>query len=284
MREKETNEFIENYGCTTKHFLENEYSICREERQYAVLLYNVLRYYRKAKEREKDKKIKAIFDACQIPAGAEVIQVFYEATFMRDFFERNRRIVLGECNEKQLMNKTFFPSGYQVDSENSFNYKLIQYVHECCKEQFKENEPLKYLDEERNLGRNEICTEISEYEKYIIRCMMEAKPDIAVTYMEKEKKYLLFLECKFGSGEARYEGKVGQRDIQWKIADFLCKNYLKNEEIDISVCMKEKKSCLVRFTRQKRDIQKFPSEDIPICDLIEINKIIFREDDELNGD
>ncbi len=42
------------YKCSIKHFIDDEYSICREERQYAVLLYNVLRKYHSAGEREKE--------------------------------------------------------------------------------------------------------------------------------------------------------------------------------------------------------------------------------------
>jgi len=271
------NEFKKEYGCTADNYLKNEYSICREERQYAVLLYNVLRYYRKP-ERRGTGEIKRIFKSCRIPAEAEIIQVFYEATFMRDFFERNRRIILGKYDEKKLMQKTFTPSEYKVDNEDSFNYKLIQYVHGYCSKEPNKNESLLFLDKERNLGRNEICTEISEYEKYIIRCMMEVKPDIAVIYMVKGEKYLLFLECKFGSAEAFYEGKAGQREIQWRIADFLCKYYL---EAKVSDFMEQERSCLVKFVRSKREdieIQKEIPPYVSICDLIEINKEIFHED------
>lgn len=275
----EIEEFNKKYGCSIEGFLENEYSICREERQYAVLLYNVLRYYGKTERRGSDE-IKRIFKACQIPAEAEVVQVFYEATFMRDFFERNRRIVLGKYDERKLIQKTFSPSEYKVDDENSFNYKLIQYVHEHYNKEFNAAEPLVYLDEERNLGRNKICTKLSEYEKYMIRCMMEAKPDLAVIYMEKGETYLLFLECKFDSDESCYEGKIGQRAIQWNIADFLCEYYLKEK---VSDRMEKGESCLVKFTRLKggeiEDVETWPY--VSVCDLIKMNKVIFDGDNRL---
>ena len=86
MNDKEINE---KYGCTAENFIkdtETEYSICREERQYAVFLYNILRKYRSKDKRNGNQRIINIFDACNVPAEAEIENVFYEATFMRDFF------------------------------------------------------------------------------------------------------------------------------------------------------------------------------------------------------
>lgn len=87
-----------------EHFIRDEYSICREERQYAVFLYNILRKYRN-KDKRIDKEVVSIFNACSIPRGAEIQNVFYEATFMRDFFERNRRLALSKNPENVLLNK-----------------------------------------------------------------------------------------------------------------------------------------------------------------------------------
>ena len=83
------------YECSIEHFIQDEYSICREERQYAVFLYNILRKYRN-KDKRIDKEVVSIFDACNIPRGAEIQNVFYEATFMRISLKRNRRLALSK--------------------------------------------------------------------------------------------------------------------------------------------------------------------------------------------
>lgn len=266
------NNFNENYGCSLEHFIQNEYSICREERQYALFLYNILLKYKKSETRKSDT-IKEIFNACQIPENAEIEQVFYEATFMRDFFERNRRITLGENNEKKLLQKTFSPNQCKTRDEDSFNSKLIQYVH---KKESGSDEPIPYLGGEYNLGHNEIdCDDLSDKEKYIIRCMMNAKPDIAVIYNEDGIRNLLFLECKFESGEDSYNSGEKQTKIQWKIAEFLCEYYLL-EQLKVSDKMENEESCLIQFVRQKGiSRSKNLPKEILINDLIEMNNKIF---------
>lgn len=261
------------YGCSIEHFIQDGYSICREERQYAVFLYNILRKYCNKDRRNGNDRVMDIFHACNIPSEAEIENVFYEVTFMRDFFERNRRIILGDedCEnlKKRLLQKTFSPSICRpTNKDNSFNAKLVQYVKgmDC---------PISYAGEENNLGHNEIaCDELSDDEKRTIRYMMNAKPDIAVIYKENNRKKLLFLECKFESAECSYEGGDMQRDIQWKIAEFLCNHYLK-EEVGISDKMeKEKKSCLVKFVREGTQ-NTSGTDGIWIKDLIDLNKEIF---------
>lgn len=89
-------EMNKQYGCTAENFVKNmetEYSVCREERQYAVFLYNILCYYRRPERR--CQQAQDIFEVCGLK-DAILEQVFYEAAFMRDFFERNRRLVLGK--------------------------------------------------------------------------------------------------------------------------------------------------------------------------------------------
>lgn len=261
------------YGCSIEHFIQDEYSICREERQYAVLLYNILRKYYNKDKRNGNDRVTDIFNACNIPSESEIENVFYEVTFMRDFFERNRRIILGneDCEnlKKRLLQKTFCPSICKpINEDISFNAKLVRYVT-------GRNCSISYAGEENNLGHNEIaCDELSDEEKRIIRHMMNAKPDIAVIYKENNRKKLLFLECKFESAECSYEGGDMQRDIQWKIAEFLCNHYLK-EEVCISDKMeKEKKSCLVKFVRKEPQKAKEMNE-IWIKELIDLNNEIF---------
>lgn len=288
----------EKYGCSIENFIKDEYSVCREERQYAVFLYNILRKYNTPEKRKEDPRIGTIFRNCYIPPEAEIRSVFYEATFMRDFFERNRRVELGlkmekNLEEQLLRRKPSFSRNHYLD-KGSFNEKLIQYA--------ADTDQLTYMGKENNLGRNPVeCDKLAGEElspekiseiKRIIPYMMNVKPDIAVVYQEDQKEsgpdMLLFLECKFESEESSYKNgngqKISQRTIQWMAAEFLCR-WLREEHqenIKVSVAMKqEKKSCLVQFVREiiqnriQNKIQKKPERQIWIADLIAINNKIF---------
>lgn len=110
---------------------------------------------------------------------------------------------------------------------------------------------------------------------------MNAKPDIAVVYRTSgQDRYLLFLECKFESGENSYfdQEKTGTRikqsEIQWRIADFLSTYYLKKEGIKMAAYMKESGSSrLVNFIRKKQK-SKIGEREILIEDLIKLDESI----------
>jgi len=283
---EENNLNSEKYSCSIEHYIEGDYSICREERQYAVFLYNILCKYQNPENRTGD--ISELFTVCGVPKEAIIKHVFYEASLMRDFFERNRRIVLGK-KEDVLLNKSFSPSMLKVEGEKSFNEKLIQYIEElsdtkdiCKQEPLVTETDCSRLYEEVNLGQNNVelsafgvsGTEQEQIKTYAAY-MMNVKQDIAVVYEKKGKKYLLFLECKFESGESTYKNGMKQREIQWHVADFLCKFYLSEEKISVADEMKDKKSRLVRFVRKESDN---PENAIPITKLIELNNRIFSPD------
>lgn len=302
---------LENYIC-------DKYSICREERQYVVFLYNILRKYGEKKSRENgneiSEKAKKIFNACGLEETAVVESVFYEAAFLRDFFERNRRLEYSKNNEKwkdKLSQKTFTVPKEEIEIK-SFNKELIHYVcKRMCKEQKKEAGEIKIdcFKEEYNLGvdetkikskkikidNRELDSAEENWIKSRVKWMMNAQPDLAILYhnesKENDQRYLLFIECKFTSKESSYsypvkEGKVDglkQRQVQWMIADFLCEYLCKNkkEELKLSSGMEEDKSRLVRFVRSSEtkvvegnDKELFKGE-ISIEDLIEVDKNTF---------
>lgn len=291
------NAWKKEHGCSIENYIKEdknmEYSICREERQYAVFLYNILRKYAHENRESHDKIHQIITENCGIPEKADIKHVFYEVTFMRDFFERNRRIYWEGSKENKLLQKTFSPSKRELKKEESFNYKLIQYV--CKAKNVKLPEELFEWKNQRenNLGRNKIenFDDMGEIQSVICE-MMEAKPDLAVIYQTKQKddlheagkNYLLFLECKFESGECSYKGGNRQCEIQGKIADFLCNYYLKEKDnkdnIDVSPIMKNNStyaSQIVHFIRQKKESDKHKEAEnvILISDLIELNNNIF---------
>lgn len=247
-------EKVEFFVPTADNYISDNYSICREERQYALFLYNILRKYNSKIKRKEDEVLK-IFEACSLPPEAEIKHVFYEATLMRDFFERNRRLVLCSDPDVNLLSKEFkSKEKNKFNSENSFNFKLLKYI----------DSDVSYdRNDEHNLGGKD------NTDNEIAKEMMNATPDIAVIYSLRGDRYLHFLECKFESGEDTYKSKKRQCEIQWMIADFLCGNYLTN--MAVSPRMENNQSCLVQFTRKE---PKKPNE-IPIEVLIGLNNEIF---------
>ena len=199
------------------NYISDEYSICREERQYALMLNNIL----KARLAEQsflpkepecafyNEDIKKIITKCELE-DVIIEKVFYEATFMRDFFERDRRLVSCVDNKEKLLNKTC--SYEKKDSKYvvGFNKKLIEYVlgkgffnvDITVIEQCMENHWYEHLG-----GNIQLKLEnLDEYKNFFeyIKCMMNAKPDIAVLGEQSGDKVLIFLECKFESREDKY--------------------------------------------------------------------------------
>ena len=110
MHKEAQTETLQNLNLSIDNYVKDNLSICREERQYALYLSNVLRYYGKnpsgkpANRIGNDAEVKKIFIACGFKENeldnVVIENVFYEATFMRDFFERNRRIHLSKPSKK----------------------------------------------------------------------------------------------------------------------------------------------------------------------------------------
>ena len=245
--------------------------ICREERQYALYLSNVLRYYGKNPKNKTtnrigdNEKVKNIFKACgfnDVDLKNIVIEnVFYEATFMRDFFEWNRQKYF-KSNKKLT----------EDNKRNSFSLRLLEYCWTQYLKQDRLNIDVSVMKENNYGARNEIPFLTEEVKgklteekfisllkvlkgpakeqilrdikyKAIVRAMMNAKPDLAVIYEDMGKRKLLFLECKYLSKEDDYsyyididpeinkkqkgripKGRIQQTEVQAYIADFLC-NY-----------------------------------------------------------
>ena len=169
------------YNCSIENFIRDEYSICREERQYAVFLYNILRKYGKGQSREKlagkeKEDILTILEACGIEADDDIEYVFYEATFMRDFFKRERRYCAVIKNKASLAD-VLLQRDYEKEekTKTDFNRRLIEYVFQWAggdppemnmengdKESGEEDAYLRY-----NLGRNipKECRGLEKLEK-----------------------------------------------------------------------------------------------------------------------
>ncbi len=171
-----------------KRYLNDAPYICREERQFAFYLAG---------------KIKEGFYAQKIfgcdKKDIEILDVFYEVAIMRDFLHEYGKI---------------------------FNNKYIPYLHKKLKQ-------LNIATTEYTLPKEEDPERIKHANHWtaphpLAQWMMNAKPDIAVLYKKKEKLYLMFIECKYTSGQDTYKKNgftLKQVETQELILEFIC-NYL----------------------------------------------------------
>ena len=319
------------YDVSMKNYIAADLSICREERQYALYLSNILRYYGAHEHREKIREGDAelyrflvrLYVLCgiceeetkEIPKELTIENVFYEAAFLRDFLERNRRIKLAGkrkkvgseiekiCRQKSYLTTKGDQADYSVGDigrieADSFNYCLLKYVMSVG-----DKEAINTIGSdviaaitERNYGHNEIPDGLlsKAWEKQLLVCMMNAKPDLAVCYARGDKRYLLFLECKFESRESSYgrkdrsgengsgengssqkEGdRLTQTRVQWHVARFLTEyltDHFRDEPIGIPASMADKEqSVLVTFGRNDDEPEK-----LEIGKLIRLERKIF---------
>lgn len=237
-------------------YLRNENSICREERQYAVLLYNCLRGMKGNGLKINDEKLKNLKEELFGKEPINIEYVFYEATFMRDFFYEDRK------KSKEQRDK---------DKKNRFNMRLSCYLEmlkndlmhdeklEDCENlksmlyawKHDENKIAEVLDSHLGMLRAEKRKHVFENEEEgnILKLLMNSKPDIAVIYSKKInneiKKYLQFFECKFESEETKPYG-IQQTKTQDLIAGFL--TWDENKIAD-----SYEKTKLIRFVRKNQN-------------------------------
>ena len=286
------------YECSFDNYINDKYSICREERQYALYLYNIIRKYKDIDSREQC--VQDVFKACELE-DAIIEYVFYEFSYMRDCFVRNRQLQLcdqSEYEERILESPNInrFDKGHDrqlvLDREHSFNAKLLCYLLQGCgmdkgtkieEVNYGHNEYAENIEGQKDLdeifGSNTSCTKDDRgiEIKKLVQSMMNAKPDLAVVYKGKDgKRYLLFIECKFESYVAKTNG-IKQTIVQGYIADFLCNCLMRHEGIETADIMRENggESLVVKFARK---IKKSAEEDhtVLIEDLISINELIFK--------
>lgn len=90
-------------GMKPEDYIKKENPICREERQYALYFHN----YLKAMMKKDSAEAKAIKKALLGNENADIKYVFYEVTFMRDLYKRDKEYA-GACDEtKTVISKRF---------------------------------------------------------------------------------------------------------------------------------------------------------------------------------
>ncbi len=214
----------------SKYLRDNQ--ICREERQYALFLANLL-----SSNNDYARE--------QIGIGKyEIVEVFYEATLMRDYWWHNKE---------------------------NFNNKLWNYVKDIPdangNKWFNDGE----LSETKNHANYWPC----KYGHPLARWMVNAKPDIAIIYGNNGKCEISFIECKYISGidtykynDGKYNFTKTQEEVQGDIIKFLCNKlkirYGEKQDIDAGEVI------LVQFKGEHNQEKRTPNG----WKVIEINKLV----------
>lgn len=207
--------------------LNGYWEYCREERQFAVFLYNVFWESRKKEITTLDSNHEKIIREClnfYENSECTIEDVYFEATLMRDYF--------AICQDKADFNKKLlaFCFGWWNSSSNSVKSFVEQIIdeldevdtsHKFCTRNLGQKEAkkaisdiyteyLKTLKEKKEVS-NEIIEGMQKKASLeIARMMMNATPDILVKYRIGESTtYVKALECKLTSEEGRYEDVAG---------------------------------------------------------------------------
>ncbi len=264
-------------------YISAEESVCREERQFALYLRNILHGIGAGKfEDEKEK----ILDACGLPADASIEQVFYEVTFMRDILNDSGNIPSFNLT---LMDYIRERSPFEMSAEQVLNLSVVFNARE--RNDGKPQPPKKLLDIRLSRVTDDQIKSLKDGDDnvkdnvksalWIARAMMKSKPDLAIVYKQKETGFFMkFIECKYTSPESSkkiMQGRdITQTEVQEMIIDFLCER----EQVQFKKASL-KKSCpsvdLVRFISNSNEKMrdKEGEGNIEIADLVSLNSKIF---------
>ena len=253
-----------------KEYISATGSVCREERQFALYLHNVLLCIGAGKFKDKKKEI---LEACGLPPEAHIKYVFYEATFMRDIFKPVRNV--RPLNEA-LMNYIREKHPFEMDTAKILELKVVFKRKERKDKKPQDEESLSGIRMSRVTNDQINGLKVGDIVKnalFTARAMMNSKPDLAVIYENDSSEkgnsgaFLKFIECKYTSGESRSKGKMKQTETQELIAGFLCKYVFK----DVSIKQNSSVVELVRFMKEKNG-----KGGIKISDLIDLNSRLFQ--------
>ena len=244
--------------------------VCREERQYALFLYNKLLNLVNKDKYEKEDIV--LLEKIGLDANKKILQVYYEVSFMRDFYKKGRDELKNDLNfNKKLY--CYVRDLFLKNNENSL-FKLFDSIEYYSKLKVlvdgynytSDNKRYFTPSPFRNYGS--ITKKELDNIKYVppfiiklMQTMMNSKPDIGIVYSNGEKKYLKFVECKYESKEdpvhllsIKCNNKekdkrekpyiLRQTHVQYLITDFICKELIGDDFI------KAAKPLLLKFNRK----------------------------------
>lgn len=193
---------------------------CREERQFAVFLYNIFLEKQKLKE-DADENINQIVKYClNIDEVADkdliIKDAYFEGTLMRDYFDKEK--------DKNQFNSGLleFCLGWQSDNQNANLIKDLMNNTKLSYRNLGQNKAKKIIDAKyptsnelgekiKNGKEKEIDIQKAKEKAClnIASMMMNATPDILIIYELDGKEYAKALECKYCSGEGTYKDVAG---------------------------------------------------------------------------
>lgn len=281
------------FNLSLNNYISDEYSICREERQYALFLSNILRKYRTKELRQSEiakretnshnkskNVVEDIFKVCHIPLSAQILDVFYEAAFMRDIFTRNRRkgemirrIDIGRVDEdniEKVVNDAILSYDYSITKDDyqfqegeqdielkftSFNRKLINFLQGIDINMYIDSNKYKEINNDKKImgGKDERIAEknlghhMEIYENWLIE-LYKKEPD-ADTYKteldEDSKKRVKMAKYMMNS---KPDIAVIYKDDGKVYLQFLeCKFESKEKKFDYNITQTQIQTLIAKF-------------------------------------
>lgn len=226
--------YLENEQYLNKYL---EGKLCREERQFAAMLFSIFLEEKRKKNGTVHSIVKKCLNLQDITAPVKIKEVYFETTLMRDFFENDRE----DFNRKLLK---YCLRGLENDENNALIERLMNDLKVTLK-----GKRSKGRKESRHLGQSETRKLIKEKypihetikkeietgnpsEEYIKKLkericldiagmMMNATPDLLIEYTvgnSPNTKHVKALECKYLSKEGTYKDVAG---VKYKMQFFI---------------------------------------------------------------
>lgn len=185
--------------CANPGYFIGDNRICREERQYALFLYNCFLSCLKGNSSDVDESI--VRKCLKLKENEEIsiTNVIYEFTALRDIFNG----LNGE--KKQSFNEWLcgrLGAGEIVELLKETKSKRAKIGGKFYIEWNLGGIPMEFFENivKESNGKYENAVNL-----YWVRCMMNAKADIVVFYKKDNVPCVAALECKFESKESTYD-------------------------------------------------------------------------------
>lgn len=255
----EFNNFFYNY-------LNSQKPICREERQFALFLYNKLDSLKNSPDNILTKE-KNLLKVCGLELATEIKQVAFEAAYLRDLKYTARE----QDKNLNTQNKRVKENGLESEFNNIIcravlNSDIMKRVRKTIENSSFYSEFRKYKFESKECDNclNKLNDEEAKVYKLFlryIRALMHVKPDIAVVYKTDNtiEEHIKFIECKYMSYEGKYNfgakcdylqskfEHLQQTDLQKMVLNILCgessllgENYIADINIPLVIFESEK--------------------------------------------
>lgn len=249
-----------------RYLAKNGFSWCREERQIALFFYNLLMQMKNGKENYPDRIKESIIKifSCTKIGEIKIIDVYYEAAILRDYFFDLSKEDKNEFNKKLL--DFCFIGDKSSGKQKGINELLEKYgkgKNLCPKG--KCTRPSTIIDDSIFWGDNDKKRVVKERVKFA-GWIMNAKPDIIVTYRcgNERQKYAMTLECKYESDAGMYKDYDGKETINQELLQEIIMTFLFGKKKSRT----NQESPLMDYCKNRDDMwyKKYSFCDSILCD------------------